>query len=835
MESETAESSRQRERESKSPEEHTDKNPEINSISKWQEFVSPNAGRFSIGPRILFLMSENKNEHTEMEIGRLGRDKARIPSTEANWIIAKGLWLDTEELEKYKKRRFQKILSTAQYHSFVMLKDWLHSKYEIEAVVREFHSSMYRNDRASLIHEEGDLLESHVANEVFRQRTLYQKVMADLFRLEFSPAHWVGERQEDVFNDLFFNHLDNCRRLAWQARTAQRISWKFTTISWFEGLDKCSEFSTFENPLPRMDYCPWLRKDTSRSGLPRYLWHIPSKKTVDALHLPLGLKYTCISHTWGRWRQKEWISIPEVPWRVPLNARFDVAGLPDTFYKLKDRFATEYIWIDLFCIPQQADDPQLASITSEEIARQAAIFQNATACIAWLNYITHWVAEYSTIGWLSGQYAVLSRQPGMCTANGLMEAAEHACTLPLQLTALSQPTFGYPKLRRKLIEGHDRLQKWWRGVRKRFPYYHFEPSDWFSGVWTLQEAYLRPNMVLTNKDWFVLCDPAGEPISLEELFALNHVVWSLGFCGTQVIGNFLIKGHGVEEAPVEDLGQVHVKSGFQAICPPGPRQLQAFVAKTHLFPGSVGSRIDPLIQANGRFCTAGRRGRAEAIMSSLGITDWFNSKPQVEDKDLVLEMYPLEFLREAASKIGPDFYLASNESLSPWAMFDPFTRLAGTMLPFGRARDTRYRMRSFTQRGIVPCGNADDFHPSVTSWQVQGDGSVRIRQAAILASNKEQSTLSHSVVILGFWGSRHRESQMVILSDWIVKQPKILDTFAVYLTKGGLHNTGLILQGPRLNRRSTARLMKVGCFYVQPHSPAYYAIPISQPTNWIVI
>ena len=81
-------------------------------------------------------------------------------------------------------------------------------------------------------------------------------------------------------------------------------------------------------------------------------------------------------------------------------------------------------------------------------------------------------------------------------------------------------------------------------------------------------------------------------------------------------------------------------------------------------------------------------------MSSLGVTDWFNSKPQVEDDDLVLGMYPLEFLREASSKIGPDFYLASNGSPSAWAILDPFTRLAGTMLPFGRAKDSRYRMGS---------------------------------------------------------------------------------------------------------------------------------------------
>lgn len=70
---------------------------------------------------------------------------------------------------------------------------------------------------------------------------------------------------------------------------------------------------------------------------------------------------------------------------MPLNDRFDVASLLEVFYDMRDRFSTAYGWFDLFCIPQQADNPEAASIMSEEIARQAVIFQNATACIAWLN------------------------------------------------------------------------------------------------------------------------------------------------------------------------------------------------------------------------------------------------------------------------------------------------------------------------------------------------------------------------------------------------------------------------------------------------------------------
>ena len=803
--------------------------------SKWRDFISPNAPYFSIGPRIEFLFTADKDENTEMKIGQLGKDKAVRKPMGSNWDIARGLWHNAERFSSNADTRygFQKFLSIAQFHSFVMLQEWLHSKYEIEAMIRELYDWLYLDRMTSLVYE-GQRSESHIANNKWRQRTLYQKVMADLFRAEFSPRHWVAETKQDVLKDLLFREVDNCRRLAWQARTAQRISWKFTCVSWNEGLEKSTKlFTTFENPLPRTKYCPWLKKDLSRSGFPRYLWHITSKRTVDTQQLPRRVEYTCISHTWGRWRRKQFAVIPHVPWQVPLNSRFDVVGLPDTFYRLKDRFPTEYIWIDLFCIPQKADDPQLLLITTEEIARQAAIFQNAVSCVAWLNYVNHWVAEYCTIGWLSAQFALLASQPGFCIANSLLDAAEHGCHLPLQLTRFSTPTFGYSQWRQKFIQYRDGFYVWWRYKRKWLPYYHFEPSDWFSGVWTLQEAYLRPNMILADRNWNILCDPAGEPISLEELFALDHVVWDLGTYGTQLIGGFLLKGHGVEGAPVDELMQIHRKDGFKEKCPPGPRQLTSMIAKTHLFSRSLGSRVDPLIQANGRFCTAGRSGRAEAIMSSLGITDWYKRSSKIEDDELVLDMYPLEFLREASSKIGPDFYLATNKSPSPWVLFNPFTRTRGTLLPIGRAGDSRYRMKSVTDRGTPPCGHRGDFHPSVLSWQIQPNGHTRIRQAAILASSREQSMISHSLVLLGFWGSRHRESQEVILSDWITKQSKIFDTFAVCLTNGGPHNTGLILQGRRLGK--SIRLIKVGYFTISPDSIAFRAVPISQRVNWIVV
>ena len=177
-----------------------------------------------------------------------------------------------------------------------------------------------------------------------------------------------------------------------------------------------------------------------------------------------------------------------------------------------------------------------------------------------------------------------------------------------------------------------------------------------------------------------------------ESFCTRARCSTLGTWGTMVLGHFLIEGHGIENCPIDKLTELTRDENLERQVPPGPRQLEAMVAKTHPFSSSVESRVGPLIQANGRFCTAGRSGRAEAIMSSLGITKWFKEKPRATDDDLVLRMYPLYFLQEAASVIGPDFYTTSIDSPSLWPVFNSFTTRTGSWEPFGHAKEPRYRI-----------------------------------------------------------------------------------------------------------------------------------------------
>lgn len=108
--------------------------------------------------------------------------------------------------------------------------------------------------------------------------------------------------------------------------------------------------------------------------------------------------YIAISHTWGRWQITHeentlYATVPGVPWKVPRNSKFDVESLRMILKQLSN--ATRYAWLDLLCIPQDR-----SGLTSKEIARQAAIFKNASKCLTWINDINGWHTTKTAITWL---------------------------------------------------------------------------------------------------------------------------------------------------------------------------------------------------------------------------------------------------------------------------------------------------------------------------------------------------------------------------------------------------------------------------------------------------
>ena len=55
-----------------------------------------------------------------------------------------------------------------------------------------------------------------------------------------------------------------------------------------------------------------------------------------------------------------------------------------------------FIWLDLFCIPQDGSDR-----AEKEIANQSAIFKGSQNCIAWINDADSWDNLQGALDWLS--------------------------------------------------------------------------------------------------------------------------------------------------------------------------------------------------------------------------------------------------------------------------------------------------------------------------------------------------------------------------------------------------------------------------------------------------
>ena len=125
-------------------------------------------------------------------------------------------------------------------------------------------------------------------------------------------------------------------------------------------------------------------------------------------------------------------------------------------------------------------------------------------------------------------------------------------------------------------------------------------------------------------------------------------------------------------------------------------------------------------------------------MSVVGATDWFTShlnehRNPPPENSLVLGCYSGAFLNEALRKIGPTFFTAAPSDLNylteavdlsgrSWAILDR-GKAVGSALPF-TSSSTHLQP---PQKYAPAAWN----HPAVADWEIQNDGSVRVRRAAI--------------------------------------------------------------------------------------------------------
>jgi hypothetical protein len=222
------------------------------------------------------------------------------------------------------------------------------------------------------------------------------------------------------------------------------------------------------------DDCTW----------PRRLLHVPTMTSQqwcrgNRYGTSSRPKYNALSYTWGRYKLDE----------EPAKARPDVSAITirgedehsrlswpipriDPAHFTADEFANvirdasephpqdpnappvEYLWLDVACIDQREDSPEMAS----EIGRQAKIFRRASRTYVWLttksaNDMLLWARELD-------KYF------------GLMIGKDFHANVDL---------YDWTKAMARLIK-------------------ELKGDPWFSSTWTLQESFLCPNAILLFGD-----------------------------------------------------------------------------------------------------------------------------------------------------------------------------------------------------------------------------------------------------------------------------------------------------------------------------------------------
>lgn len=702
------------------------------------------------------------------------------------WKTAIASWKLFREKYESNAQEFRQYLSDAQHASYLLLDDWWHSRYCTTRDMASFKNS--HDDLFSITSTSPPTSSSFPYS--WKYNSLYHKLCLDLFMREFHPMEW-----EPFEPQSFLSILMGSRKKA----TKEAISMRFAYFA-LQEQPKPSLSDTFPAyPRYARDKQLWRENEyfnePAQDGIareiwklvdkispdPRYLWDVRAKKTIRVdQHHP---EYVCISHTWGRWTVKppSHVSIPGVPWKVLENTLYNVRDLPNMLLKFKYKF----IWLDLFCLPQDESPEHRA-----EVANQTAIFHRAKNCIAWLNDVETWDGTKAAMDYLGMKYLRTSAtDPELAVSDKRLKYSI--------ATAADQSL--------ELMKAND------------------EPSTWFSSLWTLQEAALCPDLQLCTRNMELLVDKTGTPISLSTLMAILSL---LRTSRRDQMAEF-------PSIPPFDIVPESVSKLFLL----GKTTKLEWLLE-HLSP------MDIMVTSNTRTC---KRSRAVAIMNALGVLDWYKADSEAgksgsdgEEEKLVLDTFPIEFVREAARKYGALFYTAAKSVNSYrvqkheglWGFPDVHI---GSMMPFA---ETHGWYTSVTNAVTVPAIQRKD-HETVASWHINENGSVRIRSAGIVSCSSDSS---NKPPIKSFVATMERGQRLTIVqnnkahTDLHASLRELAGDkmvfYAVLLQEDYGKKSGILLQAPktRIPKPGKRWLIKVGFFHTLESSPPTPCTAV----NWCV-
>ena len=113
------------------------------------------------------------------------------------------------------------------------------------------------------------------------------------------------------------------------------------------------------------------------------------------------------------------------------------------------------------------------------------------------------------------------------------------------------------------------------------------------------------------------------------------------------------------------------------------------------------------------------------------------------EESLIHDMYPAEFLNEAARKIGAVFFATVTSNLL--SLEDAVSTADGKWIPIDSSRGVG-SMLPFTKTSTVVVSqqhHAWDWygHPSVSSWVIDKDGKIHIRRAGVLGASHDDDVI----------------------------------------------------------------------------------------------
>lgn len=572
--------------------------------------------------------------------------------------------------------------------------------------------------------------------------------------------------------------LYNARSTALQHSTTLKLSVRQMIVS---ELSVAGQSSVLE-PVP------WLQLGQIEDDLPYFLWDISGKQTVLVNKLGFIPTYTCISHTWGRWRKSNSVTITGVDgWKVPENTRFQIEKLPSIFASLQ--WKTPYLWFDLFCIPQDGSRK-----AAEEIARQASIFRRSSYTFAWFTDVDNWSGTQKAIDWLLANYLLSTSTFNVDENLELVERNASSANRRIELLK----TGGVAKRASRFLR--ERVRKSHQDVDLLI---HETPTDWFTSLWTLQESFLCPHMLLLDANWRPLTSSSGACIGLDNLMSLID----------------LVNTYDISSPLPGERTQLAWSSW-----PNGPRQLAGFAVLTDLKHILLPSPTAALVLGNRRHCS---ERRAEAVMSVTGATEWYKKATVKHQKippqdELVLGTYPLPFAQEVSRKTGGQFWT----SLHPRDQSAGMKEVEYSMLPFDSPND----MQQVPFLGAEIHIEYTEDHSALSTWLIDKSGSVRIEQAGILGSSLGKCKSDIAIQLIsregGEWTSRQTS-----LPEVLGTQPRSEPIILVSLYRTPASQIGLVLHGTaaRAGGSNHLTLSKVGVFNTR-----YREFPPSENVSWIV-